>query len=82
MVGIALTELHKVIAVKRPRVWGLYFKKWRKPLESVFPQGSDPEAPRVLYGGLYQGGWRLQACDGWVERQRELSSWVQLGTRK
>ena len=36
MVGIRLTDLHKVIAVKRPRVWGLYFKK------QSFPKGPIP----------------------------------------
>ena len=36
MVGIRLEHMAKVIAVKRPRVWGLYFKRYS------FPKGPIP----------------------------------------
>ena len=37
MVGIRLEDMVKVIAVKRPRVWGLYFKRYS------FPKGPIPK---------------------------------------
>lgn len=37
MVGIRLEDMAKVIAVRRPREWGLYFKKYS------FPKGPIPK---------------------------------------
>jgi len=75
MVGIRLEDMAKVIAVKRPRVWGLYFKKWvavkRLPLDIQLPKRPYSSALGELHQVLHCGGRSLPSCNDWFARQRE-----------